>query len=554
MNGKRTVAPGEVVIVAEGMKVVATPGGAGAESAFRVVALAHLQESAHNPRKHFDGKALADLTASVKEKGILVPLLVRPASAGNFHAAGDPHFEIVAGARRYRAAKAAGLETVPVLVRALDDEQALEVQVIENLQRADVHPLEEAEGYKQLLARGKYDIAALAAKVGKSESYLYQRLKLAELAPAAKKAFEEERITAGHAILLARLQPEQQKEGLEYCMNRWNKPSVRDLGEWIQREIHLDLAKAPWKKDDAELLPAAGACTSCPKRTGTTPALFPEVKKGDTCTDPQCFHAKLDALVQVKLELDATAQLVSNQSAYSLNEKKALKKRYPAVLMEREYRKAGNTKCKSMKNALIIDGEGAGTFIRICPNSKCKTHRDPYASSYSRPASSKPSKAELARRAKAQLDEKVGQDAFVAAVGKVKMLKELPLAVWRLIAKSVSWGYYGDESIVAQALGVKSSRLGNAAMAKLKAPELNAFVFAHTIEAANGNLSDKESMEAIRLVGVDVAAIRAKLTAEAQAEAKAKSAAKAQTSPAAARGKAAKPGAAAKAKAKQEAA
>lgn len=233
--------------------------GTAAAVDFQIVGIAQLEESKTNPRQHFAKDALSDLTKSIAEKGVLVPLLVRPVKNGVGLV--YDHFEILAGARRYRAAKASGLEQVPVLVRDLDDTQALEVQVIENLQRADVHPLEEAEGYKQLLEKGKYDVESLAAKVGKSVSYVYQRLKLADLVPAAKKAFFEEKITAGHAILLARLQSDQQKEGLAECLNDWNSPSVRELGTWIEENVHLDLAKAPWQKDDTKLLPPAGACT-----------------------------------------------------------------------------------------------------------------------------------------------------------------------------------------------------------------------------------------------------------------------------------------------------
>lgn len=485
---------------------------------FQVVDIGEIIESQTNPRKHFAKVALQDLTESVKEKGVLVPLLVRRNLIGEADVISG--FEIVAGARRYRAAKAAGLTQVPVLIRDLDDVQALEVQVIENLQRADVHPLEEAEGYKQLLEKGKYDVESLAAKVGKSVSYVYQRLKLADLVPAAKKAFFEEHITAGHAILLARLQSDQQKEGLAECLNDWNSPSVRELGTWIEENVHLDLAKAPWQKDDAKLLPAAGACTTCPKRTGATPALFADIKKGDTCTDPKCFHAKLEALVNIKLEQDATAQLVSNQSAYSDNDEKALKKRYPSLLMEREYRKAGATKCASTKNALIVDGDRAGTFIRICVNHKCKTHRDPYGGSVYAPA--RRSKAEVAagtkRKAKADTDRRVHDLAYSEIVRHARTLKDQTLEDLRLITGQLADALYGERDQLATIFGLKNgSQLTEKWIGTLNRGDLAALGLACAL--SEGYLTDKGFAEVAKRHKVDIAALRKALQTSAKKKA-----------------------------------
>jgi ParB/RepB/Spo0J family partition protein len=256
----------------------------------------NLREAAYNPRRHFDEKQLADLVESVKSKGILNPLLVRPISNTKSL---DPVYEIVGGARRFRAAKVANLGRIPCIVRELTDQEALEVAVIDNLQRADVHPLDEAEGYAALLDHqdGKYDVAAIAAKVGKSASFVYQRVKLAELIAPAKKAFSEDRITAGHAILIARLTKDDQETALDRCLPKvdtsgldpsdWNYEArnepvllpVRNLAQWIADELHQDLAKMPFDQSDVTLLPKAGPCTTCPKRTGNAPELFADVSK-----------------------------------------------------------------------------------------------------------------------------------------------------------------------------------------------------------------------------------------------------------------------------------
>ena len=133
---------------------------------YRNLPLAVLTESATNPRRIFEDSALKELAESIRSQGVLSPLLVRPLT--------DQSFEIVAGARRYRAAQMAEAPTVPVRIVNLTDAEALEAQLIENLQRRDVHPLEEAQGFKALLnlEDPKYSIEQIAAKVGKSACIL----------------------------------------------------------------------------------------------------------------------------------------------------------------------------------------------------------------------------------------------------------------------------------------------------------------------------------------------------------------------------------------------
>jgi len=326
-----------------------------------------LRESALNTRKHFDKKKLEELTESVRSKGVLTPLLVRCTD----DRPGPSGYEILAGARRLRAAKAAGLAFVPCVIREVDDTTALELITIENLQREDVHPLEEAEGYKRLLAVGKYDVPALAGKVGKSESYVYQRLKLAELIEPAKKAFLEEKITAGHAILIARLQPKDQKEALAACREEYNDSliSVRALGQWIQAEILLDLHSASFPKDDASLLPKAGACINCPKRTGFAQALFPDVKKKDTCTDPACFHEKVGAFTK---RAQAEAHAAGKDLVQLSGEWSASKGLIRRGLWENFERKPAT--CTSAERAIVTEGSGQGKLATICRDPKCHTH------------------------------------------------------------------------------------------------------------------------------------------------------------------------------------
>jgi len=241
----------------------------------------------------FDQKKLEQLADSIRAVGVQQPIVVRQV---------DGQYHLVAGERRWKASQMAEMMVVPAVVRELSDLQVLKIQTIENLQREDVHPLDEADGYHRLLEKAHYDVEALAKEVGKSISYIYQRLKLRELIPGAREALAEGTITAGHAILIARLQPGAQDEALEAALgaHRWNNVplSVRELDDYIQSEILHDLNRAAFKKDDADLVPDAGACTTCPKRTGFNPELFPEIQKTDKCMDGECYTAKADAYVE----------------------------------------------------------------------------------------------------------------------------------------------------------------------------------------------------------------------------------------------------------------
>lgn len=153
------------------------------------VALDDLDVSPHQPRKHIDEEALAELSASIAEKGVLQPLLVRPTPSG---------FEIVAGERRYRAARKAGLSTVPVVVKTLDDRETLEIAIIENLQREDLSPVEEARAFAQLQEFGlKQD--GIAKAVGKSRSAIANALRLLKLPDSVLEALDRGEISAGHA-------------------------------------------------------------------------------------------------------------------------------------------------------------------------------------------------------------------------------------------------------------------------------------------------------------------------------------------------------------------
>jgi len=160
----------------------------------RHVPIELLHANPNNPRKHFAEEDLEELARSIREKGVLQPLLARER--------GDGQYEIVAGERRWRAAQRAGIHDVPVLIRPLSDGEALEIALIENIQRADLNALEEARGYTQLMEEFSYTQQQLAQSVGKSRSHIANTLRLLTLPEAVKKYIEEGALTAGHARTL----------------------------------------------------------------------------------------------------------------------------------------------------------------------------------------------------------------------------------------------------------------------------------------------------------------------------------------------------------------
>lgn len=235
------------------------------------LSLEAITPSKSNPRRTVKDDSFSELVTSIRRHGVLQPILVRPVMKRGVPS-GDDGYELVAGHRRYAAAQEAGLATIPASIRNLSEVEALELQVVENLDRKDLHPLEEAAGYKQLMKVGKYSVQGLAAKIGRSVKYVYDRVKLLDLSKAAQQEFLEGRITAGHAIILARLS----KDDQERCMDAdvgglWTdqrllltpeeqdtadelvehdpeapstdyvKPvSVRELQSWVDREVRFD--------------------------------------------------------------------------------------------------------------------------------------------------------------------------------------------------------------------------------------------------------------------------------------------------------------------------
>jgi ParB family chromosome partitioning protein len=312
----------------------------------------------------------------------LQPLLVRPK---------NEHLEIVFGAQRYRAAQIAESETVPVRIREMTDAQVLEAQLVENLQRRDVHPMEEAEGFRALLnlEEPKYSIEQIAAKTGKSAVFVATRLKLVDLIPAAVEAFYRDEIGVGHALLLARLQPPQQEQALASCYQdaygsgktkRVLLP-VRHLQQWIEQNVMLILKDAPFDGKDAELVPSAGSCIECPKRTGHNKLLFAGISDhADACSDPACWNAKLEA--HVKKTVAAKPKLIQISTAFAKPAEGSpvvARNHYVEIRQDKPKNKyqqdAPEFKtCKFTSEAIVADGADKGEIRKVCANPDCPVH------------------------------------------------------------------------------------------------------------------------------------------------------------------------------------
>lgn len=174
--------------------VAVAPDSAAHSMGAQMLSMALITPNPKQPRRHFDETAQADLIASVRRQGLLQPILVRPMDGGRF--------EIVAGERRWRAAQAAQLHDVPVLVRRLNDEEAFEVAIVENVQRQDLNPIEEAEGYRRLIDDYHHTQEDISQIVGKSRSHVANMVRLLDLPEDVRRLVIEGKLTMGHARAL----------------------------------------------------------------------------------------------------------------------------------------------------------------------------------------------------------------------------------------------------------------------------------------------------------------------------------------------------------------
>lgn len=272
----------------QGEVLTAAPAPAAAH--YRELVLELVEASPTNPRRTFNPDKHRELVASVAAHGVLQPVLVRP------HPTLEGRYECVAGERRRRAAVEARLGSLPAIERAMTDKAVLEIQLIENGQREDVHPLEEAVAIGRLHDEPyRVPIEEIAPELGKSVAYVYRRLRLRQLHAEVQEVFVAGVLTLGAAEQLARIPDADRQRGVLKEMRELYPPplSANTVAEFLRRRVFLRLAGASFDRQD-ETLPG-GACEKCPKRTGAQRELFDEGDQDDMCLDADCFAKKTDA-------------------------------------------------------------------------------------------------------------------------------------------------------------------------------------------------------------------------------------------------------------------
>ncbi len=209
------------------------------------LSLEKLQRAKYQPRTHMDSASLEELAASIRTQGIIQPILVRPI-------AGE-RYEIIAGERRWRAAGLAGLTEVPVLIRDVPDKAAMAMALIENIQREDLNPLEEAQGLQRLVEEFKLSHQDVADSVGRSRAAVSNALRLLNLSQPVQKLLMEGKLDMGHARALLALDPKRQQDLARKVADQ--QLSVRETEEWVKKLLHpvLTVEKKPAKITDRDV-------------------------------------------------------------------------------------------------------------------------------------------------------------------------------------------------------------------------------------------------------------------------------------------------------------
>jgi ParB family chromosome partitioning protein len=431
-----------------------------------------------NARKTFDAASLKELTESIAQHGIQVPLLARSGA--------KDRLEIVAGHRRFKAAEALDLKTVPCIVRELTDDEARERGLVDNLQREDLPPMEEAEAYGKLLERPGATIETVALALAKTPSYVGRRLQLLKAIETVRSALKVGAIDVGHALELARLSERMQGDLLgrlnvggnsispmdfldesgedgtcrfcgctedkrcpggcswaneeaticdsEKCLAQFRAEigeadpkfrktltsvaELRGMVEWAALRV---LSDAPFPLD-SELPPMP--CTDCPKRSTNAQLLFDDCAQ-DTCTDRRCFDGKIVWWIAAELEEAKTAKrkLLKLTSNWSSDKDRIQVSEYSGAKLV-----TGEHECEHEEEGIWTDGEKVGRRALVCRNKNCKTHYGRSGSSSNGSGHERPKKTEKEKEDRSKLLAKVKaakeyRAALVAKIAAVATFK-----------------------------------------------------------------------------------------------------------------------------------
>lgn len=418
-----------------------------------------IDPSPYQKRTSFPEGELLDLADSISQNGLLQPITVRLIR---------DRCELIAGERRWRAFKLLGRELIPALVIDATDEQAARLATIENLQRAQLPPLEEADQLAQLasipLPNGQAATPdSIAAELGLRPRYVRERLKLANLGEDGRTALQERRITPEHAMLMAQLDAKAQEQLATYGLfegfgstdkKMRGKPlaasRVRPVGEW-REWVTMKTPKldgAPFALDDATL-GGVGACVGCPHRSATADDLFAQLGGADVCTLPKCYSEKTHAaILRTIAELDAQSSDKHGALLLSADHNAPDKKTWPGrtVLTSSQYRDATKKKCDATRAGVLVHryyehqrgGLALGSLLQVCADKTCPTHWESYERAAGKPAKKTPAAREKARAERLSEDAKREATVRLAKQIAVKLSPAGPAAA-RLYAQATSW-------------------------------------------------------------------------------------------------------------------
>ncbi len=248
----------------------------------KVIPVDRIESNPEQPRLAFDEATLEELAASIREHGVLQPILVRPI--------GENHFQLIAGERRWRASRIAGMPSIPALVEDIDDDTALEISIIENLQREDISPLDEAAMYDRMIKDHGYSIRKLAEKLGKDKGYLENRLRLADAPPEVRELVSLRKDTLSHAYELMKVSDPRKR---------------KKLADQVARN-ELSLVKLRERIEGRPARPAVDASVEPEAEAGTTE---PELETEDwTAHRGTADEIRDDSLVVAKQQLNAAVE------------------------------------------------------------------------------------------------------------------------------------------------------------------------------------------------------------------------------------------------------
>jgi ParB family chromosome partitioning protein len=500
---------------------------------FHLLPLKMIVPSPLNPRKRFDEGKLRELAASMGGGvGIIEPLIVRPCGpkgplkptdVGRIPPVG---YELVAGERRWRAAAIADLPEAPVVIKALTDVQVLELMVIENNQREDINALEEADGYRKMTTLG-VPIDTLAARLGRSRKYVYDRIKLFDLVPAAQSLLLADHITAGHAILLARLTPAQQQAAvdLESPLFVHEQSSLTPAEQTAQQQATKTDPYAGLKVRSVRELDAwiSDHCRFDPK-TPVNRELFPDTARAVEAA-VKVVQITRDTYTQPDAK-EGNTQRIYHGSSW---------KRADGAPDYETYYGAGRPKaskvCERSALGVVVAGPGRGEAFQVCVDKDCDVHWKAERLARAKAAKQTTSAKSSAARQQAadtrweaqQKKERAAREAWQQAVPQIHAALEPKIATAAvLVVASIVGDAYDSEANDWRSEAIK--RLGTPKTAEAW---LRVFALCVVLSLADDSWTGPRRLPAIaKALGVDLAKVLKKAAVQTSAPATTKAAKK----------------------------